>query len=57
MSMDMEGTGAIVDTAAMAAAGVPAAAADVNGRRPSVGMRNPKEGLNIQRGVSLKFRT
>ena len=43
MSMDMEGSG-VVGTGATAAAGVPAA--DVNGRRPSVGMRNPKEGLN-----------
>ena len=38
MSMDMEVAGA--------AAGV--AAADINGRRPSVGMRNPKAGLNEQ---------
>ena len=52
MSMDMEGTGA-VDTAAMAAAGVPAAA-DVNGRRPSVGMRNPKEGLNKRRSLKIQ---
>ena len=46
--MDMEGS------TAAAAAGLPAAA-DINGRRPSVGMRNPKAGL-IRR-CSLEFRT